>query len=191
MPLTPPSPATAASRPGPGGDHQRLHAQDERNGSSGSPAAAAGMTPLRLECAACPPVCLAGRTRPIEDGVLARQSDQHTRPDLHEDVHGPVGEQQAGHRAEQAQRHHQDDRQRPTTNSRTARPGRGRRTPPPGRTHTWRCAARICMNMISSTPLAWKSAASRGTGGRFPGMASPNWRPGPGLPVMGAAVARL
>ena len=47
-----------------------------------------------------------------QDGVLARQADQHHQADLHEDVDVAVREQHAGDGTEQAQRHDQDDRQR-------------------------------------------------------------------------------
>ena len=47
-----------------------------------------------------------------QDGVLARQADQHHEADLREDVDVHAGDQHAAHRAEQAHRHDQDDRQR-------------------------------------------------------------------------------
>ena len=47
-----------------------------------------------------------------EDGVLARQTDQHDQADLHEDVHVALRVQDARNGAEQAERHDQDHRQR-------------------------------------------------------------------------------
>ena len=47
-----------------------------------------------------------------QDGVLASQPDQHHEPDLHEDVHGDMPQQDADQGAQQAHRHNQNHRQR-------------------------------------------------------------------------------
>ena len=74
-----------------------------------------------------------------ENGILASQSDQHHEPDLHENVHGDMPQQDAGQRAQQTRRHNQDHRQRQRPALVQGRQGEKDERPRPAERRTARC----------------------------------------------------
>ena len=84
-----------------------------------------------------------------QDRVLARQADQHDQADLHEDVDRRPRRQDPDHRAEQAERHDQDHRQRQRPALVERRQGQEDEDDRQGETYIAVFPARICMNINS------------------------------------------
>ena len=97
---------------GPRGDHQGDHAQDEgEGGHEDRPQPQPRGLHRGLVAGPARRVQVPGKLDD-EDRILAGQPDQDHQADLHEDVDHPMARQHAGHGTQQAQRHHQDHRQR-------------------------------------------------------------------------------
>jgi hypothetical protein len=124
------------------GDHQRHHAEDEsERGHQDRPQTQAARLDGRLVARLSLAVQLLGELDD-EDRVFARQADQHHQANLHEDIDGLVREQHADDRAEQTQRHDQDDRQRQRPAFVQRRQRQKHESPRPARKHTWPCRRR-------------------------------------------------